>query len=138
MRTHRPGLNSSSPPHPSTPPRASLHASPRRHRRAHNDEEIPDAAPTTDFSRMDMLGQVAAPSTSVDVCMSEGFRLNSGAAVYDGGGVLLAGGEAFAWRPWGADMKLLNDRGQWEVGEGAFAVLDLLWPRPGMIYICLC
>lgn len=127
-----------------TPPRA--HASAAFHtagsplllggqrRRAHNDEEVPDAAPTTDFSRMDILGAAPAPSTSVDICSSDGFKLDSGVSVYHGRGVLLAGGEAFEWQPWGPDKRLLNDRGQWEVPEEAFALLDLLWPRPGMFY----
>lgn len=81
---------------------------------------------------MDMLGQTPAPSTSVDICSSDGFKLNSGVSIYDGNGVMLVDGEAFAWRPWGPDMKLVNAKGQWEVSEEAFAVLDLLWPRPGM------
>jgi NADH dehydrogenase [ubiquinone] 1 alpha subcomplex assembly factor 3 len=116
---------------------APLHTSSARlakRARAHNDEEIPDGPPTTDFSRMDMLGQTPAPSTSVDICSSDGFKLNSGVSVYDGNGVMLVGGEAFVWRPWGPDMKLVNAQGQWEVSEEAFAVLDLLWPRPGMFY----
>lgn len=116
---------------------APLHTSPARlaqRSRAHNDEEIPDGPPTTDFSRMDMLGQTPAPSTSVDICSSDGFKLNSGVSIYDGDGVMLVGGEAFAWRPWGPDLKLVNAKGQWEVREEAFAVLDLLWPRPGMTY----
>lgn len=98
----------------------------------HNAEEVPSEAPTTDFDRMDMLGATPAPSTSVDVCMSEGFVLNSGARVTDGSGVLLVGGEAFTWRPWGKDKKLVNAKGQWEVdAETAFALLGMLWPRPG-------
>lgn len=83
---------------------------------------------------MDMLGQTPAPSTSVDICSSDGFKLNSGVSIYDGNGVMLVDGEAFAWRPWGPDMRLINAKGQWEVSEEAFAVLDLLWPRPGMPY----
>lgn len=118
------------------PPRqactASFHTTARRPRRAHNDEEVPDAAPTTDFSRMDMLGQTPAPSTSVDICSSDGFKLNSGVSIYDGKGVILVGGEAFEWQPWSKDMRLVNAKGQWEVPEGAWALLDLLWPRPGM------
>lgn len=119
---------------PLVPRCASLHVSSRRPRRAHNNEDVPDSAPTTDFARMDMLGQTPAPSTSVDICMSEGFKLNSGASIYDGRGVMLVDGEAFAWQPWGPDMRLLNDKGQWEVREEAFALLGLLWPRPGKVY----
>ncbi|KAG8161796.1 hypothetical protein KVR01_008783 [Diaporthe batatas] len=119
---------------------AALHTSPTRpakRGRAHNGEEIPEGPPTTDFSRMDMLGQTPAPSTSVDICSSDGFKLNSGVSIYDGNGVMLVGGEAFAWRPWGPDMKLVNAKGQWEVREEAFAVLDLLWPRPDLIILGL-
>lgn len=83
---------------------------------------------------MDMLGQTPAPSTSVDICSSDGFKLNSGVSIYDGKGVLLVGGEAFEWQPWGSDMRLVNAKGQWEVPEGAWALLDLLWPRPGMLF----
>lgn len=100
-------------------------------KRAHNDEEIPDGPPTTDFSRMDMLGSAPVPSTSVDICSSDGFKLNSGVSIYEGKGVLLVGGEAFEWQPWGPDMRLVNQKGQWEVPEGAFGLLALLWPRPG-------
>lgn len=115
---------------------ASFHSSPAGglRKRAHNDEEIPDSAPTTDFTRMDMLGTAPVPSTSVDICSSDGFKLNSGVSVYDGKGLLLVDGEAFEWQPWGPDKRLVNTKGQWEVPEGAFGVLDLLWPRPGMFY----
>lgn len=125
---------------PRTRAAAAFHSGPRlllggRRRRAHNNEEIPDSAPTTDFSRMDMLGAAPAPSTSVDICSSDGFKLDSGVSVYHGRGVLLVGGEAFEWQPWGRDMRLLNERGQWEVPEEAFGLLDLLWPRPGMLVL---
>lgn len=134
---HQP--RSKTPPSPPSTRRqcAELHTSRARsakRSRAHNDEEIPDGPPTTDFSRMDMLGQTPAPSTSVDICSSDGFKLNSGVSIYDGNGVMLVGGEAFAWQPWGKDLKLVNAKGQWEVREEAFAVVDLLWPRPGMAY----
>ncbi|KKY31491.1 hypothetical protein UCDDA912_g08548 [Diaporthe ampelina] len=86
---------------------------------------------------MDMLGQTPAPSTSVDICSSDGFKLNSGVSIYDGNGVLLVGGEAFAWQPWGPELRLVNAKGQWEVSEEAFAVLDLLWPRPDLLILGL-
>lgn len=101
-------------------------------KRAHNNEEVPDNPPTTDFSRMDMLSQAPAPSTSIDICSSDGFKLNSGVSIYDGKGVVLLGGEAFEWQPWGPDLRLVNAKGQWEVPEGAFGMFDLVWPRPGM------
>lgn len=104
----------------------------QRSRRAHNDEVIPEGPPTTDFSRMDILGQAPVPSTSVDICSSDGFKLDSGVSIYHGQGVILAGGEAFEWAPWGEDMRLVNAKGQWEVKKEAFGLLDLLWPRPGL------
>lgn len=116
--------------------RAGLHTSgPPLRRRAHNNEEIPTSAPTTDFSRLDMLGAAPAPSTSVDICSSDGFKLNSGVSVYHGRGVLLVGGEAFEWQPWGPDLRLINAKGQWELPEGSLSLLELLWPRPGMLIL---
>ncbi|KAF3770288.1 hypothetical protein M406DRAFT_354367 [Cryphonectria parasitica EP155] len=132
-------LSTRRPSSPSLPPRlcAPLHTSLFRPRRAHNQEEIPEGPPTTDFNRMDMLGQSPAPSTSVDICSSDGFKLNSGVSIYDGKGVLLVGGEAFEWQPWGKNMKLINTKGQWEVEEGAFGLLDLLWPKPDLLILGL-
>lgn len=89
--------------------------------------------PPTDFEALDVLGNTPVPSTSVDVCMSDGFQLNSGVKILDGSGVLLVGGEAFAWRPWLArgEKRLLNKKGQWEVPNETFGLFGLLWPRPG-------
>ncbi len=107
-------------------------AAPAASRRVgHNNEPVPDQAPETDFSRMDMLGSVPVPATSVDICMWDGFALNSGTKILDGSGALLVSGEAFAWRPWGADKRLLNAKGQWEVDPAALGILSLVWPRPG-------
>ena len=80
---------------------------------------------------MDMLGSVPVPATSVDICMWDGFALNSGTKILDGSGALLVAGEAFAWRPWGAEKRLLNARGQWEVDPAALGIFSLVWPRPG-------
>lgn len=75
------------------------------------------------------------PSTAVEVCHHDGFGLNSGVRIENGDGALLVGGEAFSWRPWSVDEKggkrLVNEKGQWEVGEEAWGVLGALWPRPG-------
>lgn len=53
-----------------------------------------------------------------------------------GSGVLLLSGEAFGWRPWeaggGQKYKLVNEKGQFEVGEEGWGVLSLIWPKPGM------
>lgn len=64
---------------------------------------------------------------------------------------MLVGGEAFRWWPWvkdggragmgdggdggnGGKMegKLLNAKGQWEVSEEGWGVLELVHPKPGM------
>ena len=73
------------------------------------------------------------PSTSIDICHVDGFVLNSGVQVRGGSGVLLVGGEAFIWRPWEAkgSMKLLNEKGQWEVPSEVWGLLGVVWPRPG-------
>lgn len=112
---------------------AAFHISIPHGKRAQNGEEIPDQAPPTDFSRMDVLGATPVPSTSVDICMSEGFKLNSGSMIIDGKGLILVGGESFTWQPWGPDKKLVNKKGQWEVPKEAFGIFGLLWPRPGML-----
>ncbi|CAN9381357.1 unnamed protein product [Alternaria alternata] len=70
-----------------------------------------------------------------------------------GCGILLIGGEAYRWRPWlregrkegtvagggtGDDMmtgKLLNAKGQWEVQERAWGVLELLYPKPDLLIV---
>lgn len=92
-----------------------------------------DQPPPTDFGALDVLGNTPVPSTAIDVCMSDGFHLNSGARVLDGAGVLLVGGEAFSWRPWVSrgEKRLLNAKGQWEVPNDSLGLLGLLWPRPG-------
>jgi hypothetical protein len=112
---------------------------------------VPEQAPPTDLGQLDVLGSIPVPTTAVDVSHADGFSLNSGVEIRGGAGALLVGGEAFAWRPWlvgggggagtavGAGKgtrkegggRLLNDKGQWEVGEEAWAVLAAVWPRPG-------
>lgn len=66
--------------------------------------------------------------------MHDGFGLNSGITIAGGDGALLVNGEAFAWRPWevSGKMKLVNEKGQFEVPAEAFGLFDVLWPRPGM------
>ncbi|PQE18938.1 DUF498 domain protein [Rutstroemia sp. NJR-2017a BVV2] len=99
----------------------------------------------TDFSSLDVLGNTPAPSTSIDACLTDGFHLNSGVKVTGGDGVLLVGGEAFAWRPWlgegaaGSELGLglVNKKGQWEVGERAWGLLGCVWPRPDLLIIGL-
>ncbi|ESU08981.1 hypothetical protein FGSG_04150 [Fusarium graminearum PH-1] len=115
-----------------------LQASPRNQRLFHavssrrKDQQPPAQPPPTNFSDLDVLGNTPAPSTSVDVCMYDGFGLNSGLTITGGNGVLLIDGEVFHWRPWEAkgSMNLINKKGQFELPPSAFALFDLLWPRP--------
>lgn len=69
--------------------------------------------------------------------MYDGFGLNSGVTVTDGNGVLLVDGEVFNWRPWEAkgSLNLVNKKGQFEIPAEAFALFDLLWPRPDLLII---
>ncbi|TGJ82034.1 hypothetical protein E0Z10_g6741 [Xylaria hypoxylon] len=112
-------------------PIAFFHATP--HRR--ND----DGPPPTDFAAMDVLGNAPVPSTTVDICMSDGFQLNSGARILDGSGVILVGGEAFAWQPWlpRGEHRLLNAKGQWEIPNESLGPLSVLWPRPDLLILGL-
>ena len=77
--------------------------------------------------------------------------MNSGVKIVGGSGVLLVAGEAFGWRPWEAGLgsevkgsgradyglgdgngkRLVNAKGQWEVGDDAWGLLGLVWPKPG-------
>ena len=104
--------------------------------------------PPTDFAALDVLGDIQGPSAGVEVITSDGFKLSNGIRVLDAG-VLLVGGEAFKWRPWlasgGGNRKedtrsksktdlLKNSRGQWEIHESCWGLLDLVWPKPGDSY----
>ncbi|KAH0538988.1 hypothetical protein FGG08_004437 [Glutinoglossum americanum] len=93
----------------------------------------------TDFASLDVLGKTPVPTTAIEACHADGFLLNSGLRV-SSGGVLLVGGEVFAWRPWEAVggkkekwkvKKLLNSKGQWDVPLEAWGLLDIVWPKPG-------
>ncbi|CAK7203942.1 hypothetical protein SEUCBS139899_006692 [Sporothrix eucalyptigena] len=99
----------------------------------------PPAAPrdATDLTSLDIFGDTPVPSTSVDICYPNGFKLDSGLQTLDGSGMLLVGGEAFVWRPWGAEKKLYNAKGQWEVDSSAFGLLGLVWPRPDLLILGL-
>lgn len=91
-------------------------------------------ATQTDFGAMDVFSNAPAPTASIDACLSDGFHLDNGVKIGDGSGLLLVSGEAFSWRPWeaGGRGRLLNQRGQWDTGDGAWGVLGLVWPKPGM------
>ncbi|EAW11476.1 Mth938-like domain-containing protein [Aspergillus clavatus NRRL 1] len=93
----------------------------------------------TDFAALNVLGNVPAPTTAIDACLDTGFHLNSGVKITGGDGVLLVGGEAFAWRPWkareGTKDGMLNAKGQFDVDEEAWGLLGLVWPRPDLLLI---
>ncbi|KAG5930581.1 hypothetical protein E4U42_006669 [Claviceps africana] len=99
--------------------------------------DTPSEPPPTDFNEMNMLGGMPAPSTSVDVCMYDGFGLNSGITIADGDGALLVNGEAFRWKPWEArgSLELTNKKGQFDLPLEAFGLFDLLWPRPDLLVL---
>lgn len=90
----------------------------------------------TDFNAMNVLGNMPAPTTAVDMCIPDGFALDSGLRI-SGAGVLLAAGEAFAWRPWttSAQKRLRNAKGQFHIDNQAWSVLNLLWPKPDLLII---
>lgn len=127
----RTAVSTASPPfQASSSSRRLFHDVPSRRR----DQQPPAQPPPTDFSELDVLGNTPAPSTSVDVCMYDGFGLNSGLTITGGNGVLLIDGEVFNWRPWEAkgSLNLVNKKGQFELPPNAFSLFDLIWPRPGM------
>ncbi|KAI9786006.1 MAG: hypothetical protein M1816_008158 [Peltula sp. TS41687] len=91
----------------------------------------------TDFSKLDVLSDVPAPTTAIDVCLPDGFQLDNGLRITGGGGCLLVNGEALEWRPWeaGGGRGLVNDVGQWECDDQAWGVLDLVWPKPDLLIL---
>ncbi|KAK4226089.1 NADH dehydrogenase 1 alpha subcomplex assembly factor 3 [Podospora fimiseda] len=93
----------------------------------------PTQPPTTDLDSLDILSNTPIPSTSVDICHSDGFTLNSGITISSGAGALLISGEAFEWRP----NQYLNKKGQFEIPEEAFGVLSVVWPRPDLLILGL-
>ncbi|KAL4962298.1 uncharacterized protein BDV14DRAFT_202954 [Aspergillus stella-maris] len=95
---------------------------------------------TTNFAALDVLGNMPTPTTAVDACLDHGFHLDNGVKITGGDGVLLLGGEAFTWRPWAAKeggyrSGMVNAKGQFEVDESAWGVLDLVWPRPDLLIL---
>jgi NADH dehydrogenase [ubiquinone] 1 alpha subcomplex assembly factor 3 len=155
---------------PSCPtPTPLSHLSPRRYNsneirssrmvpRAHtNKPTSADRGPAdenqTDINSLNVLGTAPPPTTAIDACLGTGFQFNNGIEVRNGDGVLLVGGEAFAWRPWlsgstdagsgpgtrtdEAKAGMVNRRGQFEVDELVWGLLGVLWPRPGKLSIYL-
>ncbi|KKK22148.1 hypothetical protein AOCH_006221 [Aspergillus ochraceoroseus] len=110
-------------------------AKPRSHDRGPPSKEDTQ----TDFAALNVLGNIPAPTTAVDACLDSGFHLDNGVKITGGDGVLLVGGEAFAWKPWagkeGGRDTMVNKKGQFEVDEQVWGILGLVWPRPDMLII---
>jgi hypothetical protein len=88
----------------------------------------------TDFSTLDVLANSPPPATAVDACLPDGFHLSNGLKIGGGSGCLLVGGEAFEWRPWDVSRSprpMINGKGQWDVAKEAWALLEVVWPKPG-------
>lgn len=90
----------------------------------------------TDFGALNVLGNSTPPATAIDACLRDEFHLGNGLKI-TGGGCLLLGGEAFSWQPWlaGGARRMLNAHGQWHVDRDAWALLDLVWPKPGLAHL---
>ncbi|RDA86253.1 hypothetical protein CP532_5114 [Ophiocordyceps camponoti-leonardi (nom. inval.)] len=110
-----------------------MHATPGRKKQS----GPPSEPPATDFTAMNMLSNAPIPSTSVDVCLYDGFGLNSGITISGGDGAILVSGQAFVWRPWQVNgvMKLVNEKGQFDLPKVAFGLFEVLWPRPDLLII---
>lgn len=97
-----------------------------------------DESTQTDFSAADIYSRAPPPTNAIDTCLSDGFHLDNGVKISDGNGLLLVGGEAFIWRPWGQspNKSLVNQKGQWAITEEnmetAWGLLQVVWPRPGL------
>jgi NADH dehydrogenase [ubiquinone] 1 alpha subcomplex assembly factor 3 len=94
----------------------------------------------TDFGVMDMLSNMPPPTSAIDACLDNGFHFDNGLKIDDGSGCLLVGGEVFAWRPWTLSKEtehkrksMINKKGQWDVDSQVWGLLDLVWPKPGML-----
>ncbi|KAF1351322.1 hypothetical protein BDV97DRAFT_294811 [Delphinella strobiligena] len=123
----------------------SLHTFPPLHASAppkSKDRGPPSTEDTqTDFAAMNILGNTPAPTTGIDSCSYDGFALNNGMKVV-GSGVLLVGGEAFRWSPWihegrkeGTIGKVLNAKGQFDVSDHSWGVLEVVWPKPDLLIL---
>ncbi|OJD22017.1 hypothetical protein ACJ73_06642 [Blastomyces percursus] len=106
-----------------------------------------DMASESTLSALNVLADVAGPSTAIDACLPDGFQLDNGLRITDGDGCLLVDGEVFRWRPWeagnggggnGGGMRaMINEKGQWEVNEEVWGVLKLVWPKPDLLILGL-
>lgn len=148
------------------PPRSYSRPPPRNSKLLNRDRGPRSEEDTqTDFGALNVLGNTPNPSTSVDICITDGFVLDSGLRVEDGDGVILTSSEAFVWRPWmssstvaeagtggvvhglsfrhkgrkQSDVELtggvVNKLGQFEIPEAGWGLFKLLWPKPDLLII---
>ncbi|KAH8806358.1 hypothetical protein F5882DRAFT_513684 [Hyaloscypha sp. PMI_1271] len=113
-----------------------LDAAPKSHDRGPRSTEDTQ----TDFGSLNVLGNTPAPSTSIDACLWDGFHLDSGVKITGGSGVILVAGEAFNWKPWesgNGGMKLVNEKGQFDVEDEAWGLFSLVWPKPDLLILGL-
>jgi NADH dehydrogenase [ubiquinone] 1 alpha subcomplex assembly factor 3 len=94
---------------------------------------------------MDIFSGTPEPATSVDACTTDGFHLNNGVKVTNAA-VLLAGGEAWAWKPWlalsppNAPTPKISDmldprRGTLVFPEASLSILAHLHPKPDLLLV---
>jgi len=116
--------------------RATLASAPRSHDRGPASNE----STQTDFGKMNVLGGIPPPASSIDTCYTDGFLLSNGTIVRDAG-MIVVGGEVFKWMPWKtkstepSSKTLINVVGQWEIGKESLGILELLWPKPDLLVI---
>ncbi|CUS08765.1 unnamed protein product, partial [Tuber aestivum] len=111
-----------------TPPRSrslypTLHPS-----RARAPEPATPAAPG--ISGLDIYGDLPGPVNSVEALYDTHFLLASGTRTAAGSGVFLLNDCVFAWAPDAACKDGLVG-----FGEGAWGVLEVVWPKPELLII---
>lgn len=101
----------------------------------------------TDFGAMDIYANIPTPATSIDACTSDGFHLDNGIKITGYAGVIVAGGEAWSWRPWMAlqsqsttqatssEISILLDarRGILTIPKQSLGLLAMLHPKPDLL-----
>ncbi|RPA97480.1 hypothetical protein L873DRAFT_1809760 [Choiromyces venosus 120613-1] len=91
----------------------------------HN-SDTPSASPG--LSGLDIYSDLPSPINSIEALYNTHFLLTNGTATAPGSGVFLLNDSAFAWTP---DVSV--DAGRVEFGKGAWGVLEIVWPKPGIL-----
>ncbi|RDW94775.1 hypothetical protein BP5796_00538 [Coleophoma crateriformis] len=108
--------------------------------KSHDRGPVSSETTQTSFESMDVLGNTPAPGTAIDACLWDGFHLDNGYKVHGGSGALLVSGEVFEWKPWECNpdpKRMVNTKGQWEVGDEAWGLFKVVWPKPDLLIIGL-